>query len=521
MAIFHASVKTYSRAEGHSAVAAAAYRAGRRLLDDRTGLTHDYRQRTGVAAVSMHAADDAPAWANDLESVWNQVEAVEKRSNSRVARELEVALPAELTDAERRSIAHELARHLVERYRVAVLAAVHQPDDGGDPRNHHVHLLFSTRVLGPEGFGEKVRVLDDRTAGPKEVRALRQMVADCLNRHLEVAQRPERVHAGTLEAQACAAAERGDLKAVAVLTRSPTKHLGKAAAAAKRGGRHSSRATRNAVVLRNNAELQAFAQQWAQAIPVVGWGESEESKLELSRPTHRGRTHHEAHVGRSRLSKPIVSLSGPGGSLRQIYGADLSQTNRLYLEALAETVRNNHDTYIDAQKQEARMNQQLALQRELAASRQRAYEAQAQASAAKEAWALVRKERGEAMVRTGEAEAALKALDVGKPSALRVLNRRQWAKKRREQAQALEQARVSERKLHARASELEQTVEDKEHSASKARAVRNALCEQAKVVHETAGEGVCSPESVPAQVEKPRAQGMELAALSKKNQSSP
>lgn len=502
MAIFHASVKTYSRAEDHSAVAAAAYRAGLRLHDERTGLTHDYRQRTGVASVSLHAPDDAPTWSSDLEAVWNRVEAAEKRSNSRVARELEVALPAELTDAERQSIAQELAHHLVERYQVAVLAAVHRPDDGGDPRNHHVHLLFSTRVLGPEGFGEKLRVLDDRTAGPKEVRALRQMVADCINRHLEAAQRPERVHAGTLEAQACAAAERGDLKAVAVLTRSPTKHLGKAAAAAKRGGRHSSRATRNAAVVRDNAELHAFAQRWAQATPVVGWGESEESDVDVSLRAHRGRARHEA----SRRRTPKVMSPRLGASLCGIGAGvpDLSETNRIYLEGLADTVRRNHEAYIQAQKQEACMNHQVALQRELAASRQRVHNAEMEARTAKEAWSLVRKERGDAMVHTAEATSALRALDAGKPSALRVLSRRQWAKKRREQAQALEQLRASERKLHARVDTLERTVESNEHKLSKARTVLNALCQQPNVEQDTTGEGVCSPETASVKIKKPR-----------------
>ena len=75
MAIFHAAMKVFSRAKGHSATAAAAYRAGSKITDDRTGLVHDYTRRRGVEGVRLYAPKDAPAWATDAARLWNAAEA--------------------------------------------------------------------------------------------------------------------------------------------------------------------------------------------------------------------------------------------------------------------------------------------------------------------------------------------------------------------------------------------------------------------------------------------------------------
>jgi hypothetical protein len=94
VAIFHLSVKCLSRSKGHSAVAAAAYRAGVRLLDARTGELSDYTRRRGVVATRVHLPAGAPAL--DRQALWDAAEAAENRKNSTVARECELALPAEL-----------------------------------------------------------------------------------------------------------------------------------------------------------------------------------------------------------------------------------------------------------------------------------------------------------------------------------------------------------------------------------------------------------------------------------------
>jgi len=170
-------------------VAAAAYRAGALLRDERTGRIHRYQKRHGVMGAFILAPKSAPQKFQDRAVLWNAAEASETRKNSRVAREVILALPHELTDTERKALASDMALYLVERYRVAVDVAVHSPvaGDGHDPRNHHAHLLFTTREITPEGFGAKTRILDDKQAGPQEVELLREVWETLANDALAMA----------------------------------------------------------------------------------------------------------------------------------------------------------------------------------------------------------------------------------------------------------------------------------------------------------------------------------------------
>src|SRR3546814_18537864 len=95
MAIYHLAVKSVSRSTGRSAVAAVAYRAGVCLENERDGLVHDYTRRGGVEDAFIVAPEGA-AWAQDRSALWNAAEAAEKRKDAKVAREYELALPAEL-----------------------------------------------------------------------------------------------------------------------------------------------------------------------------------------------------------------------------------------------------------------------------------------------------------------------------------------------------------------------------------------------------------------------------------------
>jgi hypothetical protein len=256
MAIYHASLKAFSRAQGHTATGAAAYRARLCITDTRTGITHDYRRRSGVVSSSIVLPPGSPDWARDPAALWNAAEQAEARCNACVARELEVALPAELDDAGRSALADELAHLLVARFGVAVHLAVHAPTGAGDARNHHVHLLFSTRVVGAEGFGAKTRLLDDRKAGPQEVQRLRGDVAGVINRALSAAQIAARVDHRSLRVQAGDAATRGDIDAVSQLTRAPQVHHGKAATALQRRGKPTDSARRNQQIRRDNAAIR-------------------------------------------------------------------------------------------------------------------------------------------------------------------------------------------------------------------------------------------------------------------------
>jgi len=148
-----------------SAVAAAAYRSGEKLLDERHSCAHDYRPRSGVAASFILAPPQACAWmSDDRETLWNACEAIERRKDSCVARELEVALPRELSlDANIALATGFVLEQLVSRGIVADVA-IHQGParDGGD--NVHAHILFTTRPVLKDGsgFGKKDRGLERR-----------------------------------------------------------------------------------------------------------------------------------------------------------------------------------------------------------------------------------------------------------------------------------------------------------------------------------------------------------------------
>ena len=194
MAIYHLSVKTVSRSTGRSAVAAAAYRAGERLTNQADGATHDYGRRRGVTGRVLLVPDGAgglvtlsgAGWRAARERLWNAAEAAERRVNSTVAREYELALPAELDAAGREALAVGFAREIVSRFGVVADVAVHAPSREGNERNHHAHILTTTRAVGTGGaLGAKTRVLDDKKTGPAQVEALRELWAIQVNHALQ------------------------------------------------------------------------------------------------------------------------------------------------------------------------------------------------------------------------------------------------------------------------------------------------------------------------------------------------
>ncbi len=129
MAIYHCSTKPLARSSGRSAVAAAAYRSGDCLVDERQGIEHDYTRRRGVIHAELVLPEGAGTWTRA--ELWNAAEKAEKRKDSRTAREWEVALPEELGDQERLELALRFARGLASKYGCAVDVALHAPDREG------------------------------------------------------------------------------------------------------------------------------------------------------------------------------------------------------------------------------------------------------------------------------------------------------------------------------------------------------------------------------------------------------
>ncbi|WP_091743336.1 Ti-type conjugative transfer relaxase TraA [Phenylobacterium immobile] len=162
MAIYHFSAKVISRANGSSAVAAAAYRSASRLEDERLGRGHDFTNKAGVVHSEVLAPEGSPERWQDRETLWNEVEALEKRKDAQLAREIEFAIPREMSQAQGVELARDFVQtEFVDRGMVADLN-VHWdvgPDGLAKP---HAHVMLSMREVtrdgaGPEGFGKKVR----------------------------------------------------------------------------------------------------------------------------------------------------------------------------------------------------------------------------------------------------------------------------------------------------------------------------------------------------------------------------
>lgn len=305
MAIFHAAIKVFSRGKGQSAVAAAAYRGGLLLSDVITGQQHDYRRRSGVVETFCLAPSHAPDWALVPGELWAVAEAAERRKDATVAREFELSLPHELSDEQRAHLAFAIAEALVDRYQFAIQASIHSPGTP-DGLNHHVHLLASTRRIGPEGFGEKTRELDGGVSGKVQVQWVREMVAETTNAHLEAAGLTVTIDHRSLAEQARAAADRGDELQAMALSREPTKHLGKAAAALSRKGMDSRLVAENDAIEAGNTEhldhLTIQAGREGRAVPMS------------------------ASVGHAQGDRPS-SMQGlaPGLEIRGVSGMRLSQ----------------------------------------------------------------------------------------------------------------------------------------------------------------------------------------------------
>ena len=142
MAIYHCTTKTVNRSSGRTAVASMAYRAGEKLKDERTGLTHDFTRKDGVAHSEIISNLDIEI---DRSQLWNLAEKSENRKDARTAREWVIALPDELDADQRKDLAKAFATALVDRYGVIADLAIHEPSKGGNDKNHHAHIMLTTR----------------------------------------------------------------------------------------------------------------------------------------------------------------------------------------------------------------------------------------------------------------------------------------------------------------------------------------------------------------------------------------
>src|SRR5712664_2694710 len=200
MAIYHLHVKVIGRKSGSSAVASAAYRSGSRLRDERLDRSHDFSGKRGVVHSEVLLPENAPAVWKDRERLGNDVEAFEIRKDAQLAREVEFAIPRELTQAQGIELARDFARgEFVDRGMIADLNVHWDMAEDGSPKPH-AHVMLTMRAVDEDGFGPKVRDWN-RT---EMVERWRERWAELANERLAELDIDSRIDHRSLEAQGIA-----------------------------------------------------------------------------------------------------------------------------------------------------------------------------------------------------------------------------------------------------------------------------------------------------------------------------
>jgi hypothetical protein len=273
---FEANVigRSTGKQSSRSVVFASAYRAGEKMIFEKEGVEADYTGKRGILETGIMAPANAPSWMADRPKLWNEVEAVEKRKDAQLARELLIAFPAQLSDDQRRDVLTEfLASEVVSKGMVADYA-IHAPGKGGDERNHHAHVLLTMREITDDGFGNKRREWNS----PELLRDWREEWANTLNRMFERHRVTDaqgelyRVDHRSYEDQG--------------LEKEPGVHLGPAATALERRGIPTERGDINREIYGRNDELQ-FLRRQAEHIQAEVLQLQEELKI-TPRHVHRG-----------------------------------------------------------------------------------------------------------------------------------------------------------------------------------------------------------------------------------------
>jgi hypothetical protein len=260
VAQYRLSVQTIQRSAGRSAVAAAAYRSGERLIDERLAMEFDFAAKGAIEFAAVMTPASAPAAFADRQSLWNAAERAEARKDAVPAREVLLSLPCELDLTQRRELVRDFVERQITARGMIADVAMHRPGQEGDQRNFHAHILVTTRSVGPEGFGKK----DRSWHMPEQVRQWREAWAEIQNEHL-------RRHLGPNPPQVShlSLSERG-------VDRVPTVHLGPAATALERkniaselGEQNRDAKARNAKAREIRLDYQQTADRIAAAAPVI------------------------------------------------------------------------------------------------------------------------------------------------------------------------------------------------------------------------------------------------------------
>lgn len=239
MAIFHSSTQIISRSKGKSSIGASAYRSGEKIYNERDGLTHDYTKRKDVVYKEILVPSNAPSWASNREKLWNEVEEIEKRKDSQLAREINIALPKELDRNEQIELLKSYTQNtFVEKGMIADIV-IHDKDN----TNPHAHIMLTMREVNENGFGKKNREWNDR----KYINIWREELANYINKALEEKGINERVDHRSYEEQG--------------IEKIPTKHEGYVVREMEKRGVKTERGNLNREINDLNRQLELIEKQ--------------------------------------------------------------------------------------------------------------------------------------------------------------------------------------------------------------------------------------------------------------------
>jgi Ti-type conjugative transfer relaxase TraA len=200
MAIYHLHVKVIGRKSGSSAVASAAYRSGSRLRNERLDRSHDFSGKRGVVHSEVMLPENAPQAWSSRERLWNDVEAFEVRKDAQLAREVEFAIPRELTQAQGIELARDFAQAEFVGMGMIADLNVHWDMAEDGMSKPHAHVMLAMRAVAENGFGPKVRDWN-RT---EMVQRWRERWAELANERLAELDIDARIDHRSLEAQGIA-----------------------------------------------------------------------------------------------------------------------------------------------------------------------------------------------------------------------------------------------------------------------------------------------------------------------------
>jgi len=311
MAIYHFSAKVISRANGSSAVAAAAYRSASRLNDERLDRHHDFSNKAGVVHSEVMLPDGAPDHLADREKLWNAVEAAEKRIDAQLAREIEFAIPREMSQEQGIELARDFVRReFVDRGMIADLN-VHW-DVGADGfAKPHAHVMLTMREVGEDGFGRKNRDWNRTDLLEK----WRERWSEHVNQRLAALDIDTRIDHRSLEAQGI------DLE--------PQHKIGPAASRMTAQGLASERLEEHHEIARSNGEKIIANPNIA--LDAITRQQATFTRRDLAMFVHRhsdGKEQFDQVMGAVRAAPDLVALGRDGRGEERFTSRDMFETER-------------------------------------------------------------------------------------------------------------------------------------------------------------------------------------------------